>query len=71
MLMVGDALGDMNAALANGIKFFPIVPGRENELWLRFIGEGFEMFRTGKFDKEYQDSLIQEFRNALPEKMDH
>jgi phosphoglycolate phosphatase-like HAD superfamily hydrolase len=71
MLMVGDALGDMNAALSNGIKFFPIVPGKENESWLRFIGEGFEKFKTGKFDKKYQDSLLAEFRSALPERMDH
>jgi phosphoglycolate phosphatase-like HAD superfamily hydrolase len=67
MLMVGDALGDMNAALANGIKFFPIIPGMENESWLRFIDEGFEKFKKGQFDIKYQDSLIDEFRSALPE----
>lgn len=71
MLMVGDALGDMKAALENGIDFFPIVPGKENESWLRFISEGFGKFMTRTFDKMYQDLLLKEFMSALPERMDH
>ena len=38
-IMLGDALGDLNAALKNGVWFFPIVPGKEEASWVRFYNE--------------------------------
>ena len=33
ILMIGDALGDLNSAKENEVLFFPIIPGREIESW--------------------------------------
>jgi phosphoglycolate phosphatase-like HAD superfamily hydrolase len=67
-LMVGDALGDYNAAQANECLFFPINPGAEDASWERLVREGIDRFLTGRFAGEYQDSLLNEFRKYLPEK---
>ena len=44
ILMVGDAPGDQNAAQANGVLFFPIDPGHEDESWQRFFEEALPRF---------------------------
>jgi phosphoglycolate phosphatase-like HAD superfamily hydrolase len=67
-LMIGDALGDYNAAQANDCLFFPINPGAEDASWERFYREGIDLFLSGRFAGEYQDSLLAEFRKYLPEK---
>ncbi len=67
MLMIGDALGDLKAARANGALFFPINPGEEEESWRRFHDEGLDRFFSGSFAGEYEDSLIAEFGKLLPE----
>lgn len=33
VVMVGDAVGDEEAAKANGVGYYPIVPGHEEECW--------------------------------------
>ena len=66
-LMMGDALGDMDAARATGCLFFPINPGFEAESWERFYKEGFQKFINGEFAGEYEDSLIAEFKKFLPD----
>lgn len=72
ILMAGDAKGDLDAALSNGILFYPVVPGKENESWERFINEGFERFVSGTFKGAFQDSLVKEFMQSLPDKFtDH
>jgi phosphoglycolate phosphatase-like HAD superfamily hydrolase len=67
ILMIGDAKGDLDAAKNNGILFFPVIPGREAESWKRFHEEGFEKFTNGTFSGSYQESLIREFNDLLPE----
>lgn len=67
VLMIGDAPGDLKAARANGARFFPINPGREEESWQRFLQEGADRFREGRFDEDYERSLIEEFDRLLPE----
>ena len=67
-LMVGDAPGDQRAAQANGVLFFPIIPGREEESWGRLVQEGIERFLAGTFAGEYQQQLLEEFDRCLPEK---
>src|SRR4051794_517960 len=39
VLMIGDAPGDRKAAEANGVLFYPIDPGQEDESWQRFHDE--------------------------------
>ena len=68
ILMIGDAHGDLKAAKGNRALFFPIVPGREELSWKRFLEEGADNFFPGTFAGAYQDGLIKEFDAALPEK---
>lgn len=67
ILMIGDAKGDMVAAKNNNILFFPIVPGKEDESWKRFMMEGFDRFVKNNFAGSYEDSLLKEFEKSLPE----
>jgi phosphoglycolate phosphatase-like HAD superfamily hydrolase len=67
ILMIGDAPGDMKAAKANNALFYPIMPGEEDESWQRFYEEAADMFMQGNYAGEYEEKLIQEFLNHLPE----
>ena len=67
ILMIGDAKGDLDASEDNGILFYPIIPGKENESWKRFLDEGFQKFLKGIFAGNYQASLLKEFLMTLPE----
>jgi phosphoglycolate phosphatase-like HAD superfamily hydrolase len=66
ILMIGDAKGDLDAAKSNGVLFYPVLPGRENESWEKFVNEGFEKFLKGKFAGSYENKLIEAFNKALP-----
>ncbi|MGD2035653.1 MAG: hypothetical protein PVF73_11385 [Bacteroidales bacterium] len=68
ILMIGDAPGDLKAANANGVLFFPVNPGKEEESWERFFKEGSYRFFNGTFKGDYQDELIREFEKHLPER---
>jgi len=67
ILMIGDAPGDLKAANANGVLFFPVNPGNEEESWERFYKEGIDRFFNGTFKGTYQDELMKEFESYLPE----
>ncbi len=66
MLMIGDALGDLEAARANNALFFPVNPGHEEESWERFYSEGIHKFMAGEFAGAYEAKLIAEFEKLLP-----
>jgi phosphoglycolate phosphatase-like HAD superfamily hydrolase len=68
VLMIGDAPGDYQAAVANQALFFPINPGAEEASWRRCLEEGLERFLTGTFAGEYQQQLLAEFEKRLPER---
>ncbi len=68
VLMIGDALGDMKAAKANKALFFPINPGHEAQSWKRFYDEGLAKFLSRQYEGQYEQQLIQEFEEYLPEK---
>jgi len=68
VLMIGDAPGDMKAAMANGALFYPINPGNEVESWKRFGDEAFDKFITGAYAGDYEKELIAEFDSYLPER---
>jgi phosphoglycolate phosphatase-like HAD superfamily hydrolase len=67
-LMIGDAPGDYNAAVANDCLFFPINPGFEEASWRRLHDEGIERFFDGTFAGAYQQQLLEEFETFLPER---
>jgi phosphoglycolate phosphatase-like HAD superfamily hydrolase len=67
ILMIGDAPGDLKAALANKALFYPINPGHEEESWDRFIREAGPRFLGGQYTREYEARLIAEFDKLLPE----
>jgi phosphoglycolate phosphatase-like HAD superfamily hydrolase len=66
ILMMGDAPGDLEAAKANGVLFFPINPGQEETSWERFYQEGLARFTAGRYAGEYEAALIAEFETFLP-----
>lgn len=67
ILMIGDAPGDLKAAQANQARFYPIIPGREEQSWQRFYEEGLEHFLNATFKGEYEQQLAAEFNASLPE----
>jgi phosphoglycolate phosphatase-like HAD superfamily hydrolase len=68
ILMIGDAPGDLKAARNNGVLFYPINPGSEEESWERFFREGIDRFTSLTYEGDYQAELIREFEKLLPEK---
>jgi phosphoglycolate phosphatase-like HAD superfamily hydrolase len=67
VLMVGDAPGDLAAAQANGVLFYPIEPGFEDESWQRFLEEGLPRFYAGTFAGTYMTDRVERFLALLPE----
>lgn len=65
VLMVGDALGDLDAAQKNGILFYPILVGREEESWKRLAEEAIHKLLHGIYRGAYQEQLIKEQRSIL------
>jgi len=66
VLMIGDALGDLEAGRANNTLFFPINPGHEEASWERFYKEGIQKFTSGEFVGAYEASLMADFEKLLP-----
>jgi len=66
VLMVGDAPGDMKAAKANDMLFFPVIPGAESHSWQRFAEEAADKFLAGDYAGDYEQSLIDDFLGHLP-----
>lgn len=65
ILMVGDAPGDRDAAVKNGVLYYPILVGKEGESWERLLTEAFPKLLEGSFDSDYQTFLIREFEQNL------
>ncbi|WP_435005802.1 HAD family hydrolase [Tundrisphaera lichenicola] len=67
ILMIGDAPGDLEAARANGVLFYPIDPGAEDQSWRRFLDEALPQFFEGTYAGTYMDARIEAFLALLPE----
>jgi phosphoglycolate phosphatase-like HAD superfamily hydrolase len=67
ILMIGDAPGDLKAAKANGVLFFPINPGHEEASWECLYNEALDKFYKGEYAGDYEESLIKKFDSYLPE----
>ena len=68
VLMVGDAPGDLQAAKANDVLFYPVVPGEEEASWERLCREGLDRFFDERYAGQYERQLIERFERALPER---
>ena len=66
VLMIGDAPGDRAAAEANGVLFYPIDPGREDESWQRFFDEALPKFFAGTYAGDYMNERVAVFETLLP-----
>ncbi|MBP8604824.1 MAG: HAD hydrolase-like protein [Phycisphaerae bacterium] len=67
ILMVGDALGDQQAAEKNGVLFYAINPGHEPASWKRFYDEAFDKFVLGTYTGDYERRIKIEFDGYLPQ----
>ncbi len=67
VLLIGDAPGDLDAAREAGVRFYPIVPGREVESWRQFSETFFDRFLAGQYSKDDENKQIGAFLAALPE----
>jgi phosphoglycolate phosphatase-like HAD superfamily hydrolase len=67
ILIVGDAPGDLQAAESNGILFYPIDPGFEDESWQRFFEEGLPRFLSENYAGAYMTAQIARFKRLLPD----
>lgn len=65
ILMVGDAPGDLDAAMTNGVLYYPILVGKEGFSWKRLAEEALDKLLKGDFRGQYQDQLIEEFNSTL------
>ncbi len=66
ILMVGDAPGDREAAVANEVAFYPIEPGREEASWRRFLDEALPRFFDGNYRGDYEAARLAAFAAILP-----
>jgi phosphoglycolate phosphatase-like HAD superfamily hydrolase len=65
VLMVGDAPGDHDAAVANGVQFYPIIPGQEVESWSLLRSEVAAKFREGAYAGACMEDMLTRFDAVL------
>lgn len=67
ILMVGDSPGDLTAASENDVLFYPILFGKEKEMWEEIVNVAEEKFINGNYNGEYENKLIDRFNKNLSE----
>lgn len=67
VLMTGDSPGDLKAARAAGVRFYPVIPGAEAASWLRLRREIHPAFLRGEYSPEMESEAVGFFLEALPE----
>lgn len=65
VLMLGDAIGDLNAAKKNDVSFYPIMVRKEKFSWERFKNTALEKFLNNSYTGELEESIIKEFKDNL------
>lgn len=65
ILMVGDALGDYEAAKVNEVLYYPILVKKEKESWERFLSEVLDKFINNTYMDKYQEQVVNEFEKNL------
>lgn len=59
-LMIGDSPGDLKAAQANDVSFYPIIVNKEDESWSRLKGSVLDTIKSGEYGQE-EEKYIEEF----------
>ena len=65
ILIIGDSLGDLNAAKNINALFFPILPLREEDSWKIFNQKGLQYFFEGNYSGEFENKQIENFHSTL------
>ena len=65
MIMLGDALGDYEAAQQNDVFFYPILANHEATSWKAFNETYLDKFLSQSLTAEDQNNLFNEFKNNL------
>ena len=65
MLMIGDAKGDLEAALSAGAWFYPMIPGKEELSWQELFDKYLDIYLAGNFNQSVQDELLDKFNSAI------
>lgn len=65
VIMIGDAMEDLEVARQCGVCFYPIILNKEEECWRHFEIDALEHFYEGTYIGAYQDGLIEEFVQSL------
>lgn len=65
VMMTGDAPGDRDAAVKNGVYYYPILVRREKESWEEFVAEAVKRLVDGSFGGAYQKEKIRKFEENL------
>jgi len=65
-LLLGDSLGDYEAARACGVRFHPILPGREDESWRRFRSDIWPLWIIGGYGEREEAVGVAELVRSLP-----
>ena len=61
VLMIGDAKGDLDAAMHNNVYFYPILAGHEASSWHAFKETYADHFQSNHFDTLMQEQLVKQF----------
>lgn len=64
VIMIGDALGDENAAKENGVSFYPIIPSQEVRCWSELENKYADYIESGRYH-EVKDRLVKQFHTFL------
>ncbi len=67
ILMIGDAPGDYGAARANGVLYYPIIPGQEDASWEKAAAEIADQLRDGTYEGENMAAALEAFNKVLLE----
>ena len=65
VLMCGDAPGDHQAAVKNGVFYYPILVRKEKASWEELIAYGFDHLVNGTYGGEYQQQKVDAFLKNL------
>ncbi len=65
ILMIGDAIGDLEAAKSIDAHFYPIIAGEEEKSWEKLYSDALDKFFDGKYAGEYEKTLIDAFYKSF------
>ena len=67
ILMIGDALGDYQAAKGAGAWFYPICPNEEDSSWEEFYNKVADLFLADGYTADVQQTYLDRLDSLLPD----